>query len=258
MNQTLSMKFIFSTCLALVFSFGCASGYSKHLLPDGLTVHTFRREHSNVHVVTNGSASFMIDAGFERNASALTDDMLKAGIDPKALRAIILTHGHTDHAGGAHYFQRHFGTQIIAGSADLPLMSSGRNEPKVCPTDFIARQRMQQDLAETYTPFEPNTRVNEPLALEPLFGIKGTVQPLPGHTPGSLVVVFPHAVFVGDLLRGSLIGHAAELHFYMCDLEDNRKDVQHVLDTLAPNATLFFPGHFGPIERAEVQKRFVP
>ena len=98
--------------------------------------------------------------------------------------------------------------------------------------------------------------VERAIALEEVASIPGTIAPLPGHTPGSLVVIVPGAVLVGDLFRGSIVGSSAEVHFYMCDLEDNRRDVQALLKDLAPRAETFFPGHFGPLSRESVVERF--
>ena len=66
--------------------------------------------------------------------------------------------------------------------------------------------------------------------------IPGAIVPLPGHTPGSLVVTIAGAAFVGDLFRGGIVGSPAEVHFYMCDLDDNHRDVRTLLDRLAPTA----------------------
>ena len=79
---------------------------------------------------------------------------------------------------------------------------------------------------------------------------------LAGHTSGSLIIVVGDVVLVGDLLRGSIVGSGAETHFYQCDLELNRKNVQRVLAELAPGAQLFFVGHFGPVSREAVQAQF--
>ena len=92
-----------------------------------------------------------------------------------------------------------------------------------------------------------------PPPLSSFSSLEGEVLPLPGHTDGSLVIRVGQAVFVGDLLRGSVFGRDADVHFYMCDLEDNRADIERVL---AGGATQFFPGHFGPLTREAVQKKF--
>ena len=94
------------------------------------------------------------------------------------------------------------------------------------------------------------------LDLEAITGVPGKAVLLPGHTEGSLVVVLPQAALVGDLFRGSIFSNSAEVHFYICDLEANRRDVERLITELAPSVSWFFPGHFGPLEKAAVLQRF--
>lgn len=241
---------------ALVALPGCATSHSVTALADGIIVHTFRRDYTNAHVVSRGEAFFMVDSGLEANAPALADDLRREGFEPARLRAIVLTHGHADHAGGAAWFRQHFGTRVIAGEADVPVLAAGAND-HLCPTSDRARDRVAADQAARFTPLAPDVTVGTEVALEGLVGIAGTVVPLPGHTPGSLVVTIPGAALVGDLFRGAIAGSSAEVHFYMCDLEDNRADVRVLLERLAPTASRFFPGHFGPVSRDAVTERFV-
>jgi len=63
-------------------------------------------------------------------------------------------------------------------------------------------------------------------------------------------------VLVGDLLRGGIIGSGAETHFFMCDLEGNRRDVKRVFTQLAPEAQVVFVGHFGPVTPDAVRAHF--
>ena len=234
----------------------CATSHDVTSLSDGVTVHTFRREYTNAHVVSRGDRFFMVDAGLEAHAPALAEDLRQAGFDPGQLRAIVLTHGHADHAGGAAWFHRQFGTRVIAGQADIPLLAAGAND-HLCPTSDRARDRVASDQAARFTPIVPSLEVVDPHALDELVGIRGMVIPLPGHTQGSLIVSLPGAVLVGDLFRGAIVGSSAELHFYMCDLNDNRADIRALLEQLAPTATTFFTGHFGPVSRADVVERFI-
>ena len=83
--------------------------------------------------------------------------------------------------------------------------------------------------------------------------LPGEVVAEAGHTEGSLMYVVGGVAFVGDLFRGSITGHKAVRHFYMCDLDDNAADVRTLLQTDAPDAEVFFPGHFGPLTRESVQ-----
>jgi hydroxyacylglutathione hydrolase len=240
---------------ALAALAGCATSDAVTALLEGVTVHTFRRDYTNAHVVSRGDAFFMVDSGLEANAPALAEDLRRAGFEPARLRAIVLTHGHADHAGGAAWFRQRFGTRVIAGEADGPLLAAGAND-HLCPTSDRARDRVAADQAARFTPIPPDVSVRTEVALEALVGIAGTVVPLPGHTPGSLVVTIPGAALVGDLFRGAIAGTSAEVHFYMCDLEDNRGDVRALLERLAPAATRFFTGHFGPVSREAVAERF--
>ncbi|MFO0626292.1 MAG: MBL fold metallo-hydrolase [Polyangiales bacterium] len=236
--------------LALFVVVGCGTAHDLRRV-GGLTVHTFHRDNTNVHVVVRGRSAVMIDSGYERNARELDEAMRAAGIDPADVSPIVLSHGHADHAGGARYFQQRYGARVVAGRGDAPMLTTGRNEP-LCPTGLIGAIRRSGDEGARYTPTDA-TLVDDTMNLAPTTGIEGRVVVLPGHTPGSTVVVLGEAAFVGDLFRGGIVGDTAETHFYMCDLDDNRRDIRALLDRIAPAATVFFTGHFGPVARDEVE-----
>jgi glyoxylase-like metal-dependent hydrolase (beta-lactamase superfamily II) len=171
------------------------------------------------------------------------------------VKTIVLTHGHADHAGAARHFQARFHARVLAGAGDEGMLSTGKNEP-LCPTGLLGRTRRAEDEGATYTPFHADVAVTEPMDLATLSGVPGRIVPLPGHTRGSLVVLAGDAAFVGDLFRGALVGSGAATHLYMCDLEGNKRDVARLLNALAPGATRFFVGHFGPVSRADVASHF--
>ena len=133
--------------------------------------------------------------------------------------------------------------------------SGGLTDP-LCPTSLMARIRAKSDQAARYAPLQPDQWVQKELNLEPLTGVPGRAVSIPGHTAGSLIVVLPQAALVGDLFRGSIIGNSADIHFYMCDLASNRRDIRRLLNELAPSASQFFTGHFGPLPKESVMRRF--
>lgn len=212
---------------------------------DQLRVDTIRLEYANAHLVRMGESAFLVDSGSRHTTDRLDAELRAAGVEPRTLRAVILTHGHADHAGGAAHL-RALGVPVIAGGGDRAMLAHGHNDA-LCPTDDTARDRVGEDQAARFDAVEADTWIEQPTPLAPLVGIEGEVRPLPGHTPGSLVVTVGRAAFVGDLVRGEILSSGADVHFYMCDLADNRRDLSALLDELAPSARSIFVGHFGPI-----------
>ena len=225
----------------------CAGSTSRTKVGD-VEVITVRRSYNNAHAVRLPEGTVLVDAGLERDAEALAGDLLAAGVDPAELSLVVLTHGHADHAGGAGWFHERYGVPVLAGSGDLDLLEDGRND-LLCPTDAVARRWLDAAQAETFTPFRPDHRVSEPFDLASL-GLRGRVIPVHGHTEGSVVLDLGDAVFAGDLLRGSVTGHAATEHLFQCDPEHARADVRAVLADRA--ASTWFVGHFGPLSQERV------
>ncbi len=215
-------------------------------------VITVRRAFANVHFVRQGDAAILVDAGFDEEADGTLEMLEREGADLGAVGAVVITHGHHDHAGGGAAIRDALGVPLIGGAGDVGMFRTGALEGTLCPTDGIAERRLEASTEGTFTPFEPDVLVDGELDLA-AYGMNGRVVSLPGHTEGSLVVVAGEAVLVGDLLRGSVTGRKAHTHFYMCDLEDNAGDVSALLDDIAPAATTVFPGHFGPLRREAVE-----
>lgn len=240
----------------LVVLSGCSAA-TRFTRPDGLEVVTIALDSTNAHLVVKGGAALLVDSGYEGNAQKLVAEIRQAGIDPATqLKAIVVSHGHADHAGGARVLQQQFKVPVFVGQGDETMFGTGKNEP-LCPVGFIARTRHAQDEGATYTGGTADVLVEDVLDLKDATGLDARVRRLPGHTRGSLIVTVGDVVLVGDLLRGSVIGSGAETHFFMCDLEDNRRGIARVLTELAPDAKLFFVGHFGPVTSEAVRERFV-
>jgi glyoxylase-like metal-dependent hydrolase (beta-lactamase superfamily II) len=217
----------------------------------GVEVVMVREQYNNSLVVSAGGARVLIDTGLERDATLLDERLRSEGFDPADLDAVVVTHAHADHMGGARWFAAEYGVPVMVGRGDEALLASGGDDD-ICPTDDFARDRAAQDGSERYAPFPADVLIDDEDTLAGLTGLEGTLVRLPGHTDGTIAVVVGPFAFVGDLFRGDFVTGQAQVHFYMCDLEDNRRDIQQLLDE-HPEVETFFPGHFGPVARAEVQ-----
>jgi metallo-beta-lactamase class B len=134
-----------------------------------------------VYALTTPQGIVLIDSGYaDQVDSVLLAGMKKLGMDPANAKYIVVTHGHGDHFGGAAYFQERYGAKIVLSAADWDLMArppaapanQGKAAPPPVPTptrDVVADE-------------------GKPIVLGDL---KITPVMIPGHTPGSIGLIFP-------------------------------------------------------------------
>lgn len=198
----------------------------------------------------------LIDSGGPEDAEKIVEALTRAGVAPRDLGLILLTHGHADHAGAARRLHALTGAPIALGAEDEAMTAVGRNG-KLDPVGIEAWM-IRPFVSPPFPPFRPDIRVEKQLDLAP-WGVAGRAIALPGHTPGSLAILLDdHSAFVGDLMRGGSMGgrlnpHAPHDHYFQPDLARAHRDICALLDR---GVETFYVGHGGPLDRAAVQKVF--
>ena len=168
--------------------------------------------------------AIVIDPG--ENIPEILSRLQKHGL---TLRQIIVTHAHIDHVGGAALLKKLTGAPVLLNQRDLGLLNAmemqagwlGVATPEVAPPDASADDGLTVGLA----------------------ALPGEVIHTPGHTPGSICLLFPekHLLLAGDTLFAGSIGRT--------DLPggDGKQILRSLRDRLLvlPDTTRVVPGH-GP------------
>jgi metallo-beta-lactamase class B len=173
-------------------------------------VYAVGRSGTLVYAITTSDGIILIDSGYaNEEESVLLPGMKKLGLDPAKIKYVIVTHGHGDHFGGAAYLQEHYGAHVVLSQADWDLML---NPPPAAPKGG------KQGKAPA-TPVMPPKKDLVAMEGQPitLGGEKVTPVMIPGHTPGSMGLIFDvtdrgkkhtAALFGGTILLAGAISDA--------------------------------------------------
>jgi glyoxylase-like metal-dependent hydrolase (beta-lactamase superfamily II) len=245
---------------AVLLAFGLYAAYNQrddHRCYGDTTVRTFNLGLANVHLLGRAGQYVLVDAGPAGQEAELEARLRRAGVRPAAIRLIILSHGHADHAGGARYFQRRYGIPVLAGAGDTAMLRRGRNDSLTTHSALgrFTRRFIATRATDWFPALRPDLMVVDSFSLRP-YGLAGTVRALPGHTPGSVLVALGRVAFVGDLFRGALLARQVPReHFFQPDLAVAHRTIRQVLQQ--PFAT-FYLGHGGPCRAEDVRWELLP
>lgn len=149
------------------------------------------------HVLVDPDGAVLLDTGFPGDTARIRRVMTAAGVGPRDVRAILLTHGHIDHAGNAAELQEWTGAPVYAHPADQPHIHG------TYPYAGLARLTgMLEAAGRNVTAYRP-VRVDHFLRDGDVLPYWGGLQVvhLPGHTDGhcGFYSAGQQLLFSGDL-----------------------------------------------------------
>ncbi|MBI2814574.1 MAG: MBL fold metallo-hydrolase [Opitutae bacterium] len=195
-----------------------------------------------------GTKPVLVDAGAPGDLKRILGALRAHGVDPAKIALILLTHGHSDHAGCAAELRRRSGAQIAIHAGDAPLVRAGRNGV-LAVQDTLGRL-LRPFVDEEFEAFEPDLVFTEGIALEP-YGLRARVVPTPGHTPGSVSVVLASGeALIGDVLRGSLVWPNKAREHYFCN--DPGRNQRSIVRLAREGLLRCHPGTFGSFPGSEL------
>jgi len=131
------------------------------------------------YVFPTSAGIMLIDPGHAKDVeTVLLPGLQKFGLDPANIKVVIAAHGHEDHFGGAAYLQDHYGAHVYMAAADWDFIKLPRPPApggNAAPPVTLPKKDMNA--------FEGVPITLGDQSVTPVF--------LPGHTPGSLGLIFP-------------------------------------------------------------------
>lgn len=157
------------------------------------------------YLVEDETGVTMIDAGLPGHWRELVDELESMGRSLDDIKALLLTHGDSDHLGVAERLRSKHGVPVYIHGADAP---QARGEaPKQNPA--WGRFRVRPTLGFVWyaarrggMKVPPMSEVDELSEGSLRLPGKPEIIHIPGHSPGSIAIHFPSvkALFVGDAL----------------------------------------------------------
>ena len=175
---------------------------------------------ANIGVIAYEGRCLIIDSGMDKDAGRdILKQVKKLGLTPTAL---LVTHAHADHFGGAHYLVGQTGLKVYATRVEASVMASPMLEPLYLFSGAQPPRELQHKfLLAKPSPADVILVGNE----NSVDQIPVQVISLPGHSLEQVGVAFGETLFVGDAFLTTDILDKHRIPFY--------SDVQVGLTTLA-------------------------
>jgi metallo-beta-lactamase class B len=138
-------------------------------------LYALGRSGTVVWALTTPQGILLIDAGYpDQLESVLLPQMRAVGLDPADVRYVLLGHGHSDHFGGATYFQER-GARVASTAADWDVIAAPPPAGAPAPAG-LPPPRRDVVIADGET--------------VSFGGVDIATVTIPGHTPGALGFIF--------------------------------------------------------------------
>jgi glyoxylase-like metal-dependent hydrolase (beta-lactamase superfamily II) len=182
----------------------------------------------------------LVDAGTGEGHRQVVANLKRAGVDPRRVRYIFLTHCHYDHTGGAERLRQETGARLVAHREDAVFLRRGDPEATAALWYGAAPAPLAVDI-----------EVEESQRRFEVGNLLVVMHHVPGHSPGSAVLT--------TRSEGKLVLFGQDVHgplhpLLHSDRSQYRCSLQYLL-TL--QADILCEGHFGVIHGRDEVAAFI-
>jgi glyoxylase-like metal-dependent hydrolase (beta-lactamase superfamily II) len=207
----------------------------------------------NAYLLEAGDGFVLVDTGLPTKWDPLVSHLQASGALPDRLKLVVITHGDLDHTGGAARLQKEYNARVAIHPADADQVEKGAmleremTNPVFKVIMKLRRLRMRGSMP-AYPTFTPDVLLSDGESLEP-YGVDATILHLPGHTPGSIALLFPN----GDIIAGDTVSNM--IRPGTSPFVHDRQAMAASLDKLKSlDLKTIFPGHGKPFSADKLEK----
>jgi len=171
----------------------------------------------------------LVDCGLKRAPRRIVEALAGIGAHPSDVTRIVLTHAHSDHAGGAREMTARTGLGgVDVHEADADYLASGVNAPTAGST---MGRLLSRSPSSHFAPVEVGELLTDGQVLDVAGGLR--IVHTPGHTPGHVSLLHEDS---GVLITGDAIFNMASRMSWplaaVCTSASQNQQSAHVLGEL--------------------------
>lgn len=197
-------------------------------------IHMKRFNYFNLYIIEGDNGDILIDTGFigiRRN--------LKKWLDNFNIKLVILTHAHVDHIWNASYIQKLYNCDIAISVNDIENIDNSNIKSKPSKNKYKTWTNLMNWGMRHFIPkeFDINIKLQDNQILNN-YGLDLKIISLPGHTNGSIGILYKDYLFVGDALVNR--GKRPSIAYQNQNNDNANKSIKKIIDI---NPKIVFVGH---------------
>jgi len=211
--------------------------------------------YSNAYLVSENGKWLMVDTGLTNKQKIIQSKFNQLGISAEDLSLIIVTHAHYDHVGNLRWVREASNAPVIVHESEKIILEQGI---KTVPdgtnnlAGFLSRLGKLFYPKKMFDSVEPDITLNEVMSLKD-FGFSAVLIPTPGHTTGSISLLFGSGeTFTGDTCF-RFLGSKSVFPIFANDIPTLLKSWETLLNS---EARIFYPGHGKPFDKETLKASY--
>jgi glyoxylase-like metal-dependent hydrolase (beta-lactamase superfamily II) len=198
--------------------------------------------YSRVYLVKENGKNLIIDAGLPGKSDLLIKKIRENGVEPEDIELIVITHVHYDHVGNLARLKEVTNAPVLVSSLESEMLAQGKS---LTPSGTNVIAKLISGIGRKYNPLSPYKAVKPDVLFSDFgtlkeFGFSASLISTPGHTPGSISVVFGSGeAFVGDTCF-RVFNRKSVFPVFANDIPTLLKSWRTLLES---EARIFYPGH---------------